>query len=100
MRTSRFVVASEPSRWRFWTIPHLWVHIASTFDEPGHPYGQWSARLTKLSAVDSETPWLLRLEFLVDEAPWRQILPGMMLSCFDGPKHIADVTVQEDATPV
>lgn len=90
------MVASDPSRWRFWTIPHVWVHIASTFDEPGHPYGQWSARLTKLSKEEAESPWRLGLEFLVDEAPWRRILPGMMLSCFYGTKHLADVTVLED----
>jgi hypothetical protein len=96
MKSSRFEVASDPKPWRFWTIPHVWVHVATNFDEPGHDYGQWSARLTKLAEQESERPWRLKVEFLVDEAPWRLIQPGMVLRAFYGTKFLAELTVLED----
>jgi hypothetical protein len=97
MLRSSFQVVSDAEKWTRWTIPHIWVHISSKFDEPDHPYGQWSARLTRVGETKSTGPCLLALEFLVDEAPWRQIEPGMVLGCFHGPRHLADLIVQPES---
>lgn len=96
MKSPNFEVASDPAPWRLWTIPHLWVHVATDFDDPHHDYGQWSARLTKLAHDETERPWRLKLEFLVDESPWRRIQPGMVLKAFGGTKFFADLTVLAD----
>jgi hypothetical protein len=97
MTGSSFLVLSDAERWTSWTIPHVWVHIRSEFDDPDHPYGQWSARLTRVGKATSTGPCLLMLEFLVDEAPWRQIQPGTVLPCFYGTRHLADLTVQPES---
>lgn len=96
MMKSSFQVLTDAERWTFWTIPHVWVHISSKFDEPDHPCGQWSARLTRIGEYTTSGPCLLALEFLVDEAPWRQIQPGTVLPCFFGRIHLADLIVQPE----
>jgi len=96
MMKSSFQVQSDAEKWTRWTIPRIWVHISSRFDDPDSPYGQWSARLTRIGEANSTGPCLIFLEFLVDEAPWRRIEPGMVLRCFSGPRHLADVIVQPE----
>lgn len=100
MLKSKFRVLSDAEKWRFWKIQHLWVRICSKFDEPDHPFGQWSARLTRVGEATSSGPCLLFLEFLVEEAPWQQIQPGMVLRCFYATRHLADLIVEPELSGV
>jgi len=99
MKRPEFYVISSTEDWSFWTIPHVMARVSTRFDDPQHPYGQWTVRLTRAKQQPSDaTLCRLYVEFLMLEAPWSLIEPGMTLPCFYGRHHLADLLVEPEST--
>lgn len=88
------LVTSPAEAWAEWTDKSVRVlgQVATPFDEPDHPCGQWTGRLTWVTEVDGVAT--IQLEFLVADF---DIAPGTKLGFFVGSRHIADLTADPNA---
>jgi hypothetical protein len=74
--------------------------VGTPFDDPDHPYGQWTVKLTKVvpnvaASVDSV---MVTAQFLVDAAPLERLIPGMRLGLFYGVTTLGELVVIDVAS--
>jgi hypothetical protein len=96
-----FYVLSPANDWRWWVaeIPRAVGRVVTVFDAPDHPYGQWSVTITRTQHVITGThsdKVMLRVQFLVDDAPWARIRPGMVLPYFYGTHCLSRLIVVDE----
>lgn len=95
--SSSFLVDAPAAPWAEWTNHRLAVvgQVSTPFDEPEHPYGQWTARLRWLYGNDTSV--VLSLDFLVAEFEFE---PGTKLGFFLGSRLVADLIVRDRTKPI
>jgi hypothetical protein len=86
-----YLVTSATAPWAEWTNHdvHVIGQVATPFDEPDHPYGQWTGRVRWIETNDDEVT--LGFDFLVADFEFE---PGGKLPFFTGPRHITDLVIK------
>ena len=79
------------------------AHVSTPFDDPHHPYGQWTVRLSEEGLVQVGLDRIVvrpryRMEFIADE-PLSKVEKDMTLGLFHGVTHLATLTVLEIIEP-
>ena len=95
--SSSFLVDAPAAPWVEWTNHKLAVvgQVATPFDEPDHPCGQWTARLRWVYGNDTSV--VLSIDFLVAAF---ELEPGTKLGFFQGRRLIADLVVRDRSKPI